>query len=35
MVVLESMLDPEVDDLMRAALEEHQRGETVSLDSIP
>jgi len=34
MVALESMLDPELDDLMAAALEEHQRGETVPLDSI-
>jgi hypothetical protein len=34
MVALESMLDPELDDLMAAALEEHQRGETVPLDSL-
>jgi len=34
MVALESMLDPQLDDLMAAALEEHQRGETVPLDSI-
>ena len=34
MVALESMLDPQLDDLMTAALEEHQRGETVPLDSI-
>ena len=35
MVALESMLDPQLDDLMAAALEEHRRDETVSLDSIP
>jgi hypothetical protein len=34
MVALEAMLDPKVDDLMAAAMEEHQRGETVPLDSI-
>ena len=34
MVALESMLDPRLDDLMAAAEEEHQRGETVPLDSI-
>jgi hypothetical protein len=34
MVALESMLDPQVDDIMAAALEEHQRGETVPLDSV-
>jgi hypothetical protein len=34
MVALESMLDPQLDDLMAAAMEEHQRGETVPLDSI-
>jgi hypothetical protein len=34
MVALESMLDPRLDDLMAAAMEEHQRGETVPLDSI-
>jgi hypothetical protein len=34
MVALESMLDPQLDDLMAEALEEHQRGETVPLDSI-
>jgi hypothetical protein len=33
MVALESMLDPQLDDLMAAAMEEHQRGETVPLDS--
>jgi hypothetical protein len=33
-VALESMLDPELDDLMAEALEEHRRGETVPLDSI-
>jgi hypothetical protein len=33
MVALESMLDPQLDDLMAAALEEHQRGETVPLGS--
>jgi hypothetical protein len=35
MVALESMLDPQLDDFMAAAKEEHQRGETVPLDSIP
>jgi hypothetical protein len=35
MVALESMLDPRLDGLMTAALEEHQRGETVPLDSRP
>ncbi len=34
MAALESMLDPHLDDLMSAALEEHQRGETVPLDTI-
>ena len=34
MVALESMLDPQLDDVMEAALEEHQRSETVPLDSI-
>jgi len=34
MVALESMLDPQLDDLMDQALEEHQRGETVPLESI-
>ena len=34
MVALGSMLDPQLDDLMGAALDEHQRGETVPLDSI-
>jgi hypothetical protein len=34
MVALESMLDPQLSDLMSAALEEHRRGETVPLDSI-
>lgn len=34
MVALESMLDPHLDDVMAAALEEQQRGETVPLDSI-
>jgi hypothetical protein len=33
MVALESTLDPQLDNLMAAALEEHQRGETVPLDS--
>ena len=33
MVALESMLDPQLDDLMAAALEEHRRGETAPLDS--
>jgi len=32
MVALESMLDPHLDDLMAAAMEEHQRGETVPLE---
>jgi hypothetical protein len=31
MVALESMLDPQLDDLMAEALEEHRRGETVPL----
>jgi len=35
MVALESMLDPQLDDIMAAAREEHQRGETVPLDSSP
>lgn len=34
MVALESMLDPQLDGLMAAAMEEHQRGATVPLDSI-
>jgi hypothetical protein len=34
MVALESMLDPQLDDLMTLAMEEHRRGETVPLDSI-
>jgi hypothetical protein len=34
MVALESMPDPQLDDLMAAAMEEHQRGETVPPDSI-
>jgi len=33
MVALESMLDPQLDDVMSAALDEHRRGETVPLDS--
>jgi hypothetical protein len=33
MVALESMMDPGLDELMAAAMEEHQRGETVPLDS--
>jgi len=34
MVAVESMLDPQLDDLMAMALEEHQRGEAAPLDSI-
>ena len=34
MVAMESMLDPKLDSLMAAAMEERQRGETVPLDSI-
>jgi hypothetical protein len=34
MVALESMLDPQLDDFMAGAMEEHRRGETVPLDSI-
>ena len=34
MVALESMLDPQLDDLMALAMEEHRRGETAPLDSI-
>lgn len=34
MVALESMLDPQMDDLIDAALKEHQRGGTVPLESI-
>jgi hypothetical protein len=34
MVALESMLDPELDGPMADAMQEHQRGETVPLDSI-
>jgi len=34
MVALESMMNPQLDDLMGSAFEEHQRGETVPLDSI-
>jgi hypothetical protein len=33
MVALECMLDPQLDDVMATALEEHQRRETVPLDS--
>jgi hypothetical protein len=34
MVALESMMDPKLDELMAAAMDEYQRGETVPLDSI-
>ena len=34
MVALESMLDPKLVDLMASAMDEHERGETVPLDSI-
>ena len=34
MVALESMLDPQLDDFMAGAMEEHRRGETVPLDAI-
>jgi hypothetical protein len=34
MVALESMMDPKLDELMATAMDEHQRGETVPLDSI-
>jgi hypothetical protein len=34
MVALESALDPQLDGLMAAAMEEHRRGETVPLDAI-
>jgi hypothetical protein len=34
MVAMESMLDPKLDGLMAAAMEEHRRRETVPLDSI-
>jgi hypothetical protein len=34
MVAIESMLDPQLDDLMAAAMDEHQRGETIPLNSI-
>jgi hypothetical protein len=34
MVALESMMAPKLDELMAAAMDEHQRGETVPLDSI-
>ena len=34
MVALESMLDPQLEDVMAAAMGEQQRGETVPLDSI-
>lgn len=34
MVALESMLDPQLDDLMTSSLEEHRRGETIPLGSI-
>jgi hypothetical protein len=34
MVALESMLDPKLDDLMATAMEEHQRGDTLPLESI-
>ena len=33
-VALESMLDPELDAILSAALEEHRRGETIPLGSI-
>jgi hypothetical protein len=33
MVALESALDPQLDSLMAAAMEEHQRGKTVPLDA--
>ena len=34
MVALELVLDPHLDDVMAGALDEHRRGETVSLDAI-
>lgn len=34
MVALESMLDPQLDDLMAGATEEHKRGATVPLESV-
>lgn len=34
-MALESMLDPQVDDLMAAAKAEYQRGEAIPLDSLP
>ena len=34
MVALESMMDPQADNLLATALEERQRGESVLLDSI-
>jgi len=34
MVALESMLDPKLDDLWAASMEEHQRSEMVPLDSV-
>jgi hypothetical protein len=34
MVALESMMDPKLNEVMEAAMEEHRRGETVPLDSI-
>ena|SRR6266436_10381924 len=34
MVALESILDPQLDDIMAAALEEHKRGETIPLDTV-
>ena len=34
MVALESMFHPHLDEVMAAAMEEHQRGESVPLDSI-
>jgi hypothetical protein len=34
MVALESMMDPTLDELMAAAMDEHQGGETVPLDSV-
>jgi hypothetical protein len=34
MVALESALDPQFDGFMAIAMDEHQRGETVPLESI-
>jgi hypothetical protein len=34
MAALESMLDPNLDGIMAAAMEEYQRGETIPLDSV-